>query len=164
MARQIQPYVWEAVRIDFERGMSQADIRKKHGVGVGALGNKIKRNGWRLSQEQTATLSDFKTASGNLCESFHNANKMQKNEMTERIMTIMEDNELIQNNRRIAKMLQGVISTNKENITLANIRNVSGTIRDIETIANPQAKQEINVNTNATAGVQNNNVIQVVWE
>ena len=60
------------------------------------------------------------------------------------------------NNRKIAKMLQGIIVSNRNSINLQNIRNVSGTIKDIESIANPP-KQDINL-TNAQ---QNNIVVEI---
>ena len=58
-------------------------------------------------------------------------------------------------------MLQGVIVSNRNSINLQNIKTVSGVIRDIEAIANPQAnKQEINIqNTNAVQ--TNTNIIDI---
>ena len=155
MAKQLTTYLWGEIKKDFELGMSQADIRKKYDVGAGTLGNKIKRDGWRLSQAQNEALSEFKEATVKISESFHGANESQKKEMTERVITIIEDNELIGNNRKIAKMLQGIIVANRQDITLGNIRNVSGTIKDIESMANPQSsRQEINVNTQTNVGIQ----------
>ena len=157
MAKQLTTYLWGEIKKDFELGMSQADIRKKYDVGAGTLGNKIKRDGWRLSQAQNEALSEFKEATVKISESFHGANESQKKEMTERVITIIEDNELVGNNRKIAKMLQGIIVSNRQSINLNNMRNVSGVMKDIESIANPQSnKQEINVN--ATAAVQNNSI------
>jgi len=66
-----------------------------------------------------------------------------------KINTMEQDNELISNNRKIAKMLQGIIVSNRNEINLNNIRNVSGVMKDIEQIANPTVKTETN-NTNAT--------------
>ncbi len=146
MAKQISKRQWEEIREDFERGLSQADIRKKYDVKAGTLGNKIKRDGWRLSQEQKSILSEFKEASGKISESFHKANDVQKKEIEDEFRTILEDNELIQNNRKLLKMAQGIIIKNKEKFDHSNIRNLTGAIKDIESIANPQAnKQEINI-------------------
>ncbi len=66
-----------------------------------------------------------------------------------KINTMEQDNELISNNRKLAKMLQGVIVSSRNEINLNNIKNVSGVLKDIESIANPTVKTEIN-NTNAT--------------
>ncbi len=79
----------------------------------------------------------------------------------ERISTLKSDNELVDNNRKIAKMLQSVIVKNKDDINVTNLRNVSGTIKDIESIANPSASKsdtQVNVQTN----VQNN--VAIEWE
>jgi len=58
-----------------------------------------------------------------------------------RINTIEEDNEIMSNNRKIAKMLQSVIVKQRNDIDLTNIKAVSGTLKDIESIANPQASK-----------------------
>lgn len=158
----ISSHTWAEIKKDFENGMSQADIRKKYDIGAGTLGNKIKRNGWRLSQEQTAILSEFKEASVKISESFHNANEIQKKEMNERVVTILEDNELVQNNRKLLKAFQGLIGQGiKGNIykTASDIKAGVSSVKDIEAIANPQANK-IEVNN------QNNqqNIIEVEIE
>lgn len=158
MAKPISKNTWEEIRADFESGMSQADIRKKYNIGAGTLGNKIKRDGWRLSHEQTAIVSEFKDASVKMSESFHNANEMQRKELTERVQTILEDNELIQNNRKLLKAFQGKIMNGLRSNAYEKPQDIKAgvsSLKDIEAIANPQAsKQEINVNN--TNAIQNN--------
>ena len=147
MAKPLSSHQWAEIKKDFEGGMSQADIRKKHGIGAGTLGNKIKRDGWRLSQEQTTVLSEFKDASVKISESFHNANDTQKKEMVERIETILQDNEIIENNRKLLKMAQGILVKNRDNFDYTNIRNLTGAVKDMESVSNPQSnKIENNIN------------------
>ena len=158
MARQtISSATWREAQADFEKGMSQADICRKHDVKSGALGNKIKRDGWRLTQDQRTILSDFKEASVNVSESFVKANESQKEEMEIEFTTILEDNELIANNRKLMKMAQGILIKNKDNFDHKTIKNLTGAVRDIEAVANPQATQKVEVNNQ-----QNNN--QMVLE
>lgn len=163
MAKQKSKREWEEIRADFEKGMSQADLRKKYDLSPSTLGTKIKRDGWRLSHEQHAVLSNFKEASAKISESFENATQMQKEELAIRIETILEDNKLIQNNRKLLAAAQGIIGQELRNnkINASNIKSITGAILDIEKVANPQAnKQEINIqNTNA----QQNN-ITVEWD
>jgi len=65
-----------------------------------------------------------------------------------RVNTMEIDNELMKENRVIAKILQETITASKEEIDLTNIKAVSGTLKDIEAIANPQAnKTDVTVNT-----------------
>ena len=165
MARQKSKREWEEIRADFEKGMSQADLRKKYDLSPSTLGTKIKRDGWRLSHEQHAVLSNFKEASAKISESFENATQMQKEELAIRIETILEDNKLIQNNRKLLVAVQGIIGQEIRNnkVNASNIKSITGAILDIEKVANPQAnKQEINIqNTNA---LQNNIPIQIEWE
>ena len=56
----------------------------------------------------------------------------------------------MENNRKLAKLAQGIIIKNKDNFNHTNIRNLTGAIKDIENVANPQASQKIDINnTNA---------------
>ena len=159
MAKQKSKREWEEIRADFEKGMSQADLRKKYDISPSTLGSKIVREGWRLSQEQHAILSEFKEASAKISESYENATQMQKEEFAMRVETILEDNKLIQNNRKLLVAVQGIIGQEIRNnkINASNVKSITGAILDIEKVANPQAnKQEINIqNTNATQ-VNNN--------
>lgn len=155
MAKPLPSHIWHDIRTDFERGMSQADIRKKYDVGAGTLGNKIKREGWRLSHEQTSVITEFKEASVKISESFHTANETQKKEIIERVQTILEDNEIIHNNRKLAKAFQSLIGNGINSglyETPQDIKTGTAAIKDLEAISNPQAsKIEIN-NTNAQQG------------
>jgi len=163
MAR-ISSHTWREARKDFEAGMSQADIRKKYDLGAGALGNKIKRDGWRLSQEQTAILSDFKEASVKISESYHNANETQQKEMSERAITILEDNELIGNNRKLLKAFQGLIGQGIKKGIYAEAKDIKAgvsAIRDIEAVSNPNTPQ-LNIQNNNQNNQQNN--IKIEWD
>lgn len=154
MAKQLPKYKWEEIRKDFESGMTQAQLRKKYGLSPSTLASKIKRDGWRLSHEQSSAIAQFKEASANISESFSQANDMQRKEMEERVRTILEDNELIRNNRKLLKAFQGLIGKSiRENVyvTPQDIKAGVSAIKDIEAVANPQAsKAEVNIqNTNA---------------
>lgn len=59
-------YDWFQIRLDFDKGLTQAELRKKYDIPAGTLGSKIKRDGWVLSQEQTSTLDEFRAASAKL--------------------------------------------------------------------------------------------------
>ncbi len=147
--------------------MTQAQIRKKYNIGAGTLGNKIKREGWRLSHEQTSAVKEFKDASVKISESFHNANEIQKKELVDRVITVMEDNELISNNRKILKGFQNLIAQGVKNKTTyktaGDIRAGVGSIKDIETIANPKSDNNLIVN-NQNSNTQQNNEVKIEWE
>ena len=138
-------------------------FKKKYDLSPSTLGSKIAREGWRLSQEQHAILSEFKEASAKVSESYKNATQMQKEEFAIRAETILEDNKLIQNNRKLLDAVQSIIGQElrSNKINASNVKSITGAILDIEKVANPQAsKQEINIqNTNA----QQNN-ITVEWD
>lgn len=148
MAKQKSKREWEDIRADFEKGMSQADLRKKYDLSPSTLGSKIAREGWRLSQEQHTILSEFKEASAKISESYENATQMQKEEFVMRVETILEDNKLIQNNRKLLVAVQSIIGKElrSNKINASNVKSITGAILDIEKVANPQAsKQEINI-------------------
>ena len=152
----ISSATWRAAQEDFESGMIQADICRKHDIKSGALGNKIKRAGWRLTQDQRTILSEFKDASVKVSETFTTASEIQKEEIVIEFTTILEDNELITNNRKLAKMAQGILVKHKDDFNHTNVRNLTGAIKDIENVANPQASQKVEVNT------QQNNTQKVI--
>ena len=80
-------------------------------------------------------------------------------EVKKKVDTTQIDNELIENNRKIAKLLQKKIVENKDEISLNNIRQVAGTIKDIENIANPKT-DDVKVENN----IQNNQITKIEVE
>ncbi len=156
MAR-ISTHTWNEIQKDFESGMSQADIRKSMTY-LHQHQEANKRDGWRLSQDQKAILSEFKEVSAKISESHSQANDLQKKEIEDEFKTILEDNELIQNNRKLLKMAQGIIIKNKEKFDHSNIRNLTGAVKDIESVANPQASK---IEANSTNNNQTVNEIVI---
>ena len=102
---------------------------------------------------------------------YETAKKVSKNlveinaiesEVISRVSTMEVDNDLIQENRVIAKILQETIIASKKEIDLTNIKAISGTLKDIESIANPQATNKVEVN-NSNAQQNNDKVIKVEY-
>jgi len=74
----------------------------------------------------------------------------------ERISTTELDNEIMLNNRKLAKLFQAIILKNKDDITLKNVKSLTGSVKDLESMVNPQnSKTEFNVtqNNNNQSGV-----------
>lgn len=162
MAKPLPPYKWDEIKADYEAGMSQAELRKKYNISAGTLGSRIKRDNWRLSQEQRAALSEFQEASAKVCESFRNANETQKKEMVEQINIALENNAIISNNRKIAKAFQSLMVrgiSEKRYATPSEIKQGTSALKDLETIANPQNGKVDITNTNAQ---QNNTQILII--
>ena len=55
-------------------------------------------------------------------------------------------------NQGIIEILNSILN-NKENFNHTNIRNLTGAIKDIESIANPQPKSQVNVQQNNTTQI-----------
>jgi len=153
-------YNWEAIREAYEGGLDKKDICKQYKLTPKLLSNKIAKAKWTVGGHLKAELDAFCEHSKAMAQNIEALHPKNQELVLKKIDTLAEDNELIGNNRKIAKMLQGIIMTNKKEITINNIKNISGVIRDIESIANPTPGINIQ-NTNA---VQNNVLIKVEWE
>ena len=149
-------YNWEAIQEAYEIGFNRDEICRKFKIDAKLLSNRLNQEQWQV---KGSLRNDLKGLSENIEKTSLNITKLKNDAVqdlaVEVFSTMNEDQELMTNNRKIAKLLQSIIVANRQNIDLTNIRQVAGTIKDIEAIANPQAsKQEINIqNTNA---VQNN--------
>lgn len=139
--KKFSPRFWNEVKKDYEAGMSQVELRKKYDLKKGTLAMKIMRGGWRLSQEQTASISDFKNSFVELSKNFDNASSQQKEEIVERVRTIIQDNLIIKNNRSLLKVFQGrigeLLDAGAYN-TPNEIKLGVSTLKDAEFIVNPK--------------------------
>lgn len=148
-------YNWEAIKEAYEGGLDRADICRKYQLPSKLLGNKILTDKWVIKGNLKADVDEFYAQTHKMAQNIEKLHPDNQDLMIKKLDTLEQDNELIGNNRKIAKMLQGIIVANRQDITLGNIRNVSGTIKDIESMANPQvSKQDINVNTQTNVGIQ----------
>ena len=153
---------WKAIEIAYKKGIDIDILSKKYGVVRKTLQNKIYAQKWEVNTIEMGNINHDIEALG------HSLGKLnghaQNDEILESIIvkkvnTLAEDNGLMENNRKLAKMLQGVIVKERNNIDLGNIRSISGTLKDIENIANPQATQKISVEQ--TTAVQSNTNIGI---
>lgn len=149
-------YNWEAIREAYEGGLDKADICKKYQLPLKNLNDKIRVDDWSINGVLKSDVDGFYAKAQNLAENISKLHPLNQELMIQKLDTMEQDNELIGNNRKIAKMLQGVIVANRQDINLTNIRNVSGVMKDIESIANPQAARlELN------NSIQNNIVVEI---
>lgn len=138
-------YDWEGIKEAYEGGLDKADICKRYQLPSKLLGNKILTDKWVIKGNLKADVDEFYAQTHKMAQNIAELHPINQELMIKKLDTLEQDNELIGNNRKIAKMLQGVIVANRQDINLGNIRNVSGVIKDIESIANPQSsKVEIN--------------------
>ena len=158
-------YNWDAIREAYEGGIDKQDIIKKYKIDNKQLLNKIYIENWVVKGHLKAEIEGFYDNVHKTTQNIEKLHPDNQDILLERLNTLEQDNELVKNNRTIAKMLQGIIVSNRNSVNLQNIKTVSGVIRDIESIANPQAnKQEINIqNTNATQ-INNNKSLDDFYE
>lgn len=145
-------YNWNDIKLAYEGGLDKTDICKKFFITKKLLSNKINKELWEVKGDINAQISEFKEVVKGISLNPESIQEM----IIEKINTQVEDNELISNNRKLAKLLQSVIVSNKSHINLNNIKSVAGTLKDIESIANP--------NINQTAVQVNNNDKEVIVE
>lgn len=149
-------YNWEAIKDGYEKGLSPDELSKKFKATTKHINDKARLDKWQVNSDINNDINEFIATSQKLANnSIHDEiNDIIVNKINTQIL----DNELISNNRKLAKMLQGVIVNERQKINIGNIKQVSSTLKDIETIANPQANRIDTIinNTNAT---QNNTTL-----
>lgn len=146
-------YNWEVIKSAYEKGFSKEEIVKKFKIPIAILTNRINKDKWVVKCDVTSDINEFNANVNKIAQNY-SEHKEIEDLFVDRINTQALDNELIANNRKLAKMLQGVIVTERSKINLGNIKSVSSTLKDIESIANPQASRpQLEVN-NANLNTQ----------
>jgi len=135
-------YDWNAIEIAYKKGIEIEVIARKYGVIKKTLQNKIYSLKWEVNTPDLGNINhDIKV----LGQSLGNLNGHTLDDpileeiVLKKIDTMFEDNGLIENNRKLAKLAQGIIVKHKDKFDHTNIKNLTGAIKDIESIANPQA-------------------------
>jgi len=162
MAR--EKYDWKKIKADYEIGKSKSYIHKKYGVPYSTLSTKISREVWEIANNETSAISEFRSGCEQVSEVIANNsdNKEKVEAIVDELNTIMQDNELVINNRILLKSFQGLISSGIKNgiyESPQDIKSGVSAIKDIESVANPQ-KGEITVSTqnNTQNNTQNINI------
>lgn len=151
-------YNWDAIKEAYEAGFDRDEICKKHRVTPKILSNRINKESWTVKGSIKSDIMGLSEHIHKTAQNIDSMHQLNQDMAISRVLTIEADNELVSNNRKLAKMLQSVIVSNREGINLSNIRNVSGTLKDIESIANPQANRTDITNINAQ---QNNITVEI---
>ena len=152
-------YDWESIEKAYEQGAEVNDICKKYKVSKKTLQNKISEKKWQVKGTLNSQINEFREVTGRVLKEIGN-NPETEDINTEKVLTILEDNALMTNNRKLLKAIQGIIGSEIRNnkINASNVKAITGAIRDIEYVANPKPETLIQ-NTNA----QQNN-IAIDWE
>jgi len=139
-------YNWEAIEVAYEGGLDSDSIVKKFGITKKQLTNKVALKGWKIKGYIKSDIEGISASLGSLSKVSTKHPELESL-IVLKIDTTIEDNALIENNRKLAKLAQGIIIKNKDNFNHSNIRNLTGAIKDIESVANPQtAKMDITQN------------------
>ncbi|MEA3330625.1 MAG: hypothetical protein U9Q29_02905 [Campylobacterota bacterium] len=143
-------YDWDSVKKAYEDGISQEVISKKYGVAKKTLANKVSSGKWEVMGGLNTHIDEFRDSLDNISRNTQN-DPIKQEIAIDKIGTILEDNDLISNDRKLLKAFQGLIGRGiKDGIyeTSQDIKAGVSSVKDIESIANPQAsKTEIRVNT-----------------
>ena len=161
-------YNWEAIQKSYEDGFDINKLCDMYSIEKKTIQNRISREKWEVTGNINTDINEFKDSLGKIVGYVSQNDEIKNNEIILRVNTILEDNELITNNRKILKAFQGKIIAGLKNGAYNKpneIKAGTSALKDIEAIANPQTnKQEINVNTqtNLENNTQNNIIVQ--WE
>jgi hypothetical protein len=159
-------YNWEAIQKAYEEGITINEISKNYGVAKKTLQNKVSEKKWELNGTINNQVNEFKESLERVSGIIGN-DSIKQEIVAERLNTIIQDNEIIGNNRKLAKAFQGLVGMgikNKLYKTPQDIKAGTSTLKDLESVANPQAnKQESNININ-NQNSQQNTEYKIVWE
>jgi len=142
-----EKYNWEAIEVAFVGGLDKDSICKRFKVTKKLLNNRILMKKWVVKgfiQADIDAISASSEVLGDIGTKYPEIGKI----ICDKVDTMAEDNGLIKGNRQLMKLAQSIIVKNKNNFDHTNIKNLTGAVKDIENIANPQANQKIEVTQN----------------
>ena len=147
-------YNWESIQKSYEDGFTVNKLCDMYNIEKKTIQNRISSQKWEVTGNINTDINEFKDSLGKISGYVSQNDEIKNNEIILRVNTILEDNELTTNNRKILKAFQGKIIAGLKNGAYEKpneIKAGTSALKDIEAIANPQAnKQEINIqNTNA---------------
>jgi len=154
-------YNWEVIKEAYEKGFTKDEIVKKFNIPKAILTNKINKEKWVILCDVNADVEGLNVKLEAVAQNYAQ-NPIIEEMFQDRINTIIEDNELIGNNRKLLKAFQGLVGKGiKEGTykTPQDIRAGVGAIKDIEAVANPKTN-DIKVENN----IQNNQITKVEVE
>ena len=138
-------YDWDAIQEAFENGIDKDTIVKKYKIAKNILTNKINNCGWIVKCDINNDIIEFSEKLNSKTQ--NSFNPVMQEIIQEKLNTQLQDNQIMQNNRDLALMLQNVITNSRHDIDLKNIKSVSSTLKDLESIANPKPDVQVSNNT-----------------
>lgn len=148
-------YNWEAIKEAYEGGIDKDEIVKNYKLDKKQLNNKIYDEKWEVKGHISTDINEFYANVHKTTQNIEKLHPTNQEIAINKLNTMQIDNELMDGTRRVAKMLLGVIARDKNEINLKNIKTVSSTLKDIESIANPKPETIINnANVQDTAPIK----------
>ena len=153
-------YNWEAIQEAYEGGLSIESICKKFFITKKILNNKIHLKNWQIKGHIEADIKGFSDSLGTLAQ---NGTKHPEiaDMIAEKINTQIEDNKLITGNRKLLSAYQAMIGRGIREGIYTNAQDIKSgvsAIKDIEAIANPTTKPDVQINNQN----QQNNIIEII--
>lgn len=132
-------YNWTSIQEAYEKGFDKDEICKKFNIPKSHLTNKINSEKWVVLCDVNAHVDELNATSHKIAQNY-TQNPDIAEMFEEKISTMIEDNELIGNNRKLLKAFQGLIGQGVRGgiyKTASDIKSGVSSIKDIEAIANP---------------------------
>lgn len=148
MARPLK-YNWAEIKEAYNNGIGKQVISKKYNVALKTLSNKISLEKWEVMGGLNTHIDEFKDTLDKISHNTQN-DPIMKEIVMEKLTTILEDNELIGNNRKLLKAFQGLVGRGIKDGTYTTAKDIKagvGTIRDIESVSNP-IRGSLNIQNN----------------
>jgi predicted NBD/HSP70 family sugar kinase len=147
---------WTNIQNAFECGIDKKEICFKYKVSINALNRRIAQNGWQMLGTINDNINAIKDGFAHLTETVMHNPKLESIVIA-RVTTILEDNEIIINNRKLASEFQRLIMEGircGEYLKPQQIKVGTSSLKDLETIANPKPDVQVNNNNTVQAGIQ----------
>jgi hypothetical protein len=151
---------WEAVKKSYESGMDRKDICHAFNITPKTLRNKIYESKWTVQGQINAHIMEFSDKASLISKDIRDAHPLARPLIIEKVREIIEDSELLYTNRQLLRRAQNIAirALNTNQVEFKDIRTLTGAVRDIESIVNPQQRGNVNVavqnNTEVTTKVE----------
>ena len=150
----IPKHDWEAIENAFEMGVDVDTISLKYKVAKKTLQNRIYSKKLKVKKGNINEVTTELGQSLGQLSGIGIDDPILDGIVADKISTVLEDNDLIMNNRKLAKLAQQILYEHRKEFDSKTIRNLTGAIKDIESIANPQQSSDTNIETNVVTGIR----------
>ena len=150
-------YDWSKIDNAYEMGVDVDTICLKYKVAKKTLQNRIYSKKLELKEGNlNEATAEFGQVLGKFSGIAQN-DKILSEIASQKVVTLLEDNEIISNNRKLSKAFQSLLGQGIKNgmfKTPSDIKSGVSSLRDLESIANPSNQPQVAIQNNQTNAIK----------